>query len=116
MTMVISIARQSVIIKCLRQKSVLIGNYEFYYLAGLMEKLFQLGLDEELEPKQMFELISQKLDELHTDDEREKYLLSLVRFYEPLEEYDAQMKQLFLWGRNEADMWSVQTKYTPETE
>ncbi len=29
--MVTSIARQSVIIKCNMQKSVLTGNYEFYY-------------------------------------------------------------------------------------
>lgn len=38
--MVTSIARQSVIIKCNMQKSVLTGNYEFYYAAGLIAKLF----------------------------------------------------------------------------
>ena len=37
--MVTSIARQSVIIKCNMQKSVLTGNYEFYYAAGLIAKL-----------------------------------------------------------------------------
>ena len=34
--MVPSIARQSVIIKCNMQKSILTGNYEFYYAAGLI--------------------------------------------------------------------------------
>ena len=37
--MVPSIARQSVIIKCNQQTSVLLGNYEFYYLAGLIKSL-----------------------------------------------------------------------------
>ena len=39
--MVPSIARQSVIIKCNMQASVLLGNYEFYYLAGLMKKIYK---------------------------------------------------------------------------
>ena len=41
--MVTSIARQSVIIKCNMQKSVLTGNYEFYYAAGLVTKLSGIG-------------------------------------------------------------------------
>ena len=32
--MITSIARQSIILKCLRQKSVLVSNYELYYTAG----------------------------------------------------------------------------------
>ena len=54
---VASIARQSVILKCLRQKSVLLGNYEFYYLAGLMKKLYGLELDKTIQPEEMFEKI-----------------------------------------------------------
>ena len=38
------ITRQSIIIKCNQQASVLLGNYEFYYLAGLMKKLFGFQL------------------------------------------------------------------------
>ena len=41
--MVTSIARQSVILKCNMQKSVLLGNYEFYYIAGLLKKLFNVS-------------------------------------------------------------------------
>ena len=33
--MIISIARQSVIIKCNMQKSYILGNYEYYYGAGV---------------------------------------------------------------------------------
>ena len=48
--MVPSIARQSVILKCLRKKSILLGNYEFYYAAGLMKKLYHLEISEEMDP------------------------------------------------------------------
>ena len=40
--MVPSIARQSVILKCNMQKSVMLGNYEFFYAAGLMRKLYNI--------------------------------------------------------------------------
>ena len=112
--MVISIARQSVILKCLRQKSVLIGNYEFYYLAGLMEQLFHLGLHGDMTPEELFGIISKNLDQLEPQNDQEKYLISLVRFYETLPQQDEQMKQLFEWGLQEQDMWKVQTNYSPK--
>ena len=37
--MVTSIARQSVILKCNMQKAIMLGNYEFYYGAGLLTKI-----------------------------------------------------------------------------
>ena len=112
--MVISIARQSVIIKCLRQKSVLIGNYEFYYLAGLMEHLFHLGLTSDMAPEELFKNISKNLEQLEPQNDQEKYLISLVRFYETLPDQDEQMKQLFEWGLQEPDMWKIQTNYFPK--
>lgn len=108
--MVPSIARQSVIIKCLRKRSILIGNYEFYYLAGLMKKIYNLDISEEMEPKPLFDTISEKLDSITASNENEEYLIHLVRFYRPLEEYDDQMKQLFKWGTTEEDMWQVDTE------
>ena len=46
--MVPSIARQSVIIKCNMQKSILTGNYEFYYAAGLIAKLSGVEIPEDI--------------------------------------------------------------------
>ena len=112
--MVTSIARQSVILKCLRQKSVLIGNYEFYYLAGLMEQLFHLGLTSDMAPEELFSIISKNLDQLEPKNDQEKYLIGLVRLYETLPQKDEQMKQLFDWGLQEPDMWKVQTNYFPK--
>ena len=48
--MVPSIARQSVILKCNMQKSVMLGNYEFFYAAGLMRKLYNIEIRTDMEP------------------------------------------------------------------
>ncbi len=106
--MIPSIARQSVIQKCILQKSVLLGNYEFYYLGGLLHKLYGIAIDETMKPDEMFAVI-----ELHPEDEREAYLLKIVSVYQPLPDYDEQMKLLFRWGAGEKDMWVVQTSYIP---
>lgn len=105
--MVTSIARQSVIIKCTQQTSVLLGNYEFYYLAGLMKNIFHLDLTNEMKPQEMFDTIQGTLDGLTPSNEKEAYLLKLVSVYKPLEEYDEQMKELFDWGEQEDKMWQV---------
>lgn len=105
--MVTSIARQSVIIKCNQQTSVLLGNYEFYYLAGLMKKLFDFPITEDMEPVTLFLAIKENVNKANPKDERESYLLKLVEFYKPLEVYDEQTKELFLWGANEDKLWQV---------
>jgi hypothetical protein len=105
--MVTSIARQSVIIKCNQQTSVLLGNYEFYYLAGLMKKLFDLPLTEDMEPEVLFSTIKENINKANPKDERENYLLKLVEFYKPLKTYDEQTKELFRWGAGEEKLWQV---------
>ena len=105
--MVTSIARQSVIIKCNQQTSVLLGNYEFYYLAGLMKKLFDFPLTEDMEPEVLLSTIKENIMKANPKDERENYLLKLVEFYKPLETYDEQTKELFRWGVGEEKLWQV---------
>ena len=106
--MVPSIARQSVIIKCNQQASVLLGNYEFYYLAGLMKKLFELDLNEDMQPQEMLIEIQENLDTLEPKNEQESYLIKLVSIFKPDEKVDDQMKELFQWGATEEKMWQVQ--------
>lgn len=105
--MVTSIARQSVIIKCNMQKSVLTGNYEFYYAAGLVAKLTGLALSEDTKPEELFDLLSGQIPGLTAKDEREEYLFRLILGYRPFEEYDEQMKELFLMGKEEKYLWTV---------
>ena len=87
--MVPSIARQSVIIKCNQQTSVLLGNYEFYYLSGLMKKLFSLDLNEDMQPMEMLEGVQSKLDDLTPNNPQEEYLIKLARNFKPGETVDA---------------------------
>lgn len=91
------------------QTSSLLGNYEFYYLAGLLKKLFRLDLTEELSPDDMYAKIKENLPGLKPQDEKEAYLLQLVTVFKPLEEYDEQMKELFRWGETEEYLWQVKT-------
>ncbi len=109
--MVTSIARQSIILKCLRQKSVMVGNYEFYYVAGLMKKLMGADVTSDLEPEPMLEKLLGQLDSLSPKDEKEEYLIKLVSTYEALGEKDEQMVELFKWGENEPDLWLVTTSH-----
>lgn len=106
--MVPSIARQSVIIKCNQQTSVLLGNYEFYYLGGLMKKLFSLDLNEDMQPFELLEGVQSKLDELTPNNPQEEYLIKLARNFKPGETVDEQMKELFRWGATEEKPWQVQ--------
>lgn len=105
--MVPSIARQSVIIKCNMQKSILTGNYEFYYAAGLIEKLSGVVIAEDIRPLELSELLMGQMEKLKPQDEKEAYLFQMIRDYRPTEEYDGQMKELLLWGKTEKYLWTV---------
>ena len=111
--MVTSIARQSVILKCNMQKSVLLGNYEFYYIAGLLKKLFNVSADADMEPEALSEYLLSVVDTLSPKDEKEAYLIKMVKGYEPLPEHDEQMKELFAWGEQEPDLLQVKTSFHP---
>lgn len=111
--MVTSIARQSVILKCNMQKSVLLGNYEFYYIAGLLKKLFNVSADADMEPETLSEYLLSVVDTLSPKDEKEAYLIKMLKGYEPLPEHDEQMKELFAWGEQEPDLWQVKTSFHP---
>lgn len=105
--MVTSIARQSVIIKCNMKKSVITGNYEFYYAAGLLSKLTGVEISEDITPKELREELDQILPGLTLGGEKEQYLLGLLSDYHPAEEYDGQMRELLLWGKSEERLWMM---------
>lgn len=105
--MVTSIARQSVIIKCNMQASVLLGNYEFYYAAGLFGKICGLEIEEDILPEALAEKIAPELKKFSGEDTKEQYLVKMLSNYEVLEAYDEQMKELLLWGLFEEHMFFV---------
>ena len=105
--MVTSIARQSVIIKCNMQKAVMLGNYEFYYGAGVLARLEGLEIPDDIQPVQLKELLEEKLKGVAPKDEKEAYLVKIILDFRPDAIYDEQMKELLLWGEKEERLWKM---------
>lgn len=105
--MVTSIARQSVILKCNMQKSVLTGNYEFYYAAGLVAKISQIEIADDIKPLDLEQYMVEEVNKLEPKEEKEAWLFRMLVDYKPTEEYDDQMKEMLLWGKNEKYLWTV---------
>lgn len=105
--MVTSIARQSVIIKCNMQKAVMLGNYEFYYGAGVLARLEGLEIPDDIQPVQLKELLEEKLKGVVPKDEKEAYLVKIILDFRPDVIYDEQMKELLLWGEKEDRLWRM---------
>ena len=103
--MVASIARQSVILKCIRQKSIMLGNYEFYYAAGLLSALSKIDIETGLSPVVLKEKTDAILKQFTPADDREKHLVKMLTYYHPEETENEQTAELFLMGKNEQKIW-----------
>ena len=105
--MTTSIARQSVIIKCNMQRAYILGNYEFYYAAGLAGKLFGFEVPDDVQPEELAELLTGALENAQPNGPQETYLLSILKQFTPEARYDEQMQELLLWGKKETCPWQV---------
>lgn len=105
--MTTSIARQSVIIKCNMQRAYILGNYEFYYAAGLVSKLYGFEISDDIQPEELAELLAGALGNVTPNGPQETYLVSILKEYAPETRYDEQMKELLLWGKKETCPWQV---------
>ena len=47
----VALTRQSVVIKCNLEASIMTGNYELYYAAGLLGKLMNREIPEDIQPE-----------------------------------------------------------------
>lgn len=103
--MVTSIARQSIILKCRLEESVLLGNYEFYYAAGLIGKLTATEFDTTLPPRELYQAVLSCAKAYQPKDEREKYLIHMICGFKPEEEKEEQMMELYQCGLTEERMW-----------
>ncbi len=103
--MILSIARQSVIIKSNLNASIMTGNYEFYYAAGLLYHLKGIETETVLEPLQLLEAVHGLIADFGTEDTRERHLVHMLKYYKPVADFDDQMKELFLLGNREQFMW-----------
>lgn len=105
--MVPSIVRQSVILKCLRQKSTLLGNYEYYYAAGLFARLSGVQIPPGLAPQELSAALSDGLPQYAPEDPREIHLKKMLTDYRPEEKKEEVMEELFSQGLNETRTWQV---------
>lgn len=99
------LARQSVIIKCSIHSSILIGNYEFYYSCGLLCGLSGQTPPDDIRPEELFAFVSPLLESYDPKNEKEDYLLKMLKGYKVQKDYDGQMAQLLQMGRKEEHMW-----------
>ena len=106
--MITDLARQSVILKCKLQKSTMLGNYEFYYAAGLMAQMTgSTGIEKDISPQQLWEKTKKMCETCATEDPYVAHLKFMLEHYKVHEAYDEQMWDLFQCGLQERHLWQV---------
>ncbi len=102
------LARQSVMIKCSIQSSILLGNYEFYYAAGLLCRLCGAIPGQAFQPAQLYDFIQPLLESYTPQNKEDAYLVKLLKGYDDIsDECDAQMAELMQMGLKEDNLWAV---------
>lgn len=114
--MVVSLARQAVIIKCGNDTSILTGNYELAYAVGFLMNQAGISLPEEsrgddggetVDLGKLRERILHEYENKKPEDEKIRRLLRMVRLYNPSDERDEQMEELLQIGLKEAHPFDV---------
>ena len=70
-------------------------------------KIGGFEIPDDIKPLELRELLDKKLDQISPKDEKETYLIHILKEFRPDELYDGQMKELLLWGKGEQYLWSV---------
>lgn len=106
--MVTSLARQAVIIKSGNDTSILTGNYELAYALGFLSSQMSLSFPEgEMNLQKLHKEILEEAVQKETADEKLRRLIRMVRLYQPTEEQDGQMEELFRMGLSEKYPWDL---------
>lgn len=97
------VTEMSVDKKIRRRMSVLVGNYEFYYAAGLAKPILKADIDGSEKPSDLEKIIRAcpEADDTLPDGpevSERRYLMYLIARYDTDEDYDESMKALFLQG------------------
>lgn len=97
--MVPLLAEQSVDHKIEKHLSILIGNYEYYYAAGLISQKITINPEIISDCMKLDESIKEQLKDFHPSDDRTEYLCMLLNRYEMKSaDFDDDMKELFRLG------------------
>lgn len=93
--------------KCNMQCAYILGNYEYYYAAGLAGKLCGFEIPEEIRPAELQALLAEKLADAVGNSPQENHLFGRLKEYDPPADYDEQMKELLFMGQKETCLWQV---------
>ncbi len=100
------LTRQSVVIKCSLEASIMTGNYEMYYAAGLLAKLMGREIEADIRPDALHTLVHGWVDEFSPADGHEKHLAHMLKYYHPdPDRYDGEMAALLQMGLHEPHLW-----------
>ena len=75
----IELTRQSVVIKCNLEASIMTGNYEMYYAAGLIAQLTNREIAADIQPEALHDLVHGWLDSFVPANGQEKHLVHMLR-------------------------------------
>lgn len=92
------LAKQSIDTKLKLESATMLGNYEFYYAAGIVCREFHLTVEEDIQPKALYDFIMEHSKGKQPDNHTVTHLLKMIRYYIPDDAYDEQMKSLLLSG------------------
>lgn len=94
------LAEQAIDRKLEMIQSVIVGNYEYYYAAGILTTYTDLQVDGSMKPQEMMQVLQDTLKECQGETERQQFLLRIMLRYEVDDRYDEEiMPQLFETGR-----------------
>ena len=105
--MVPELARMSVVIKSQHKTSVMTGNYELGYTAGLLCQLAKISVPQWENPVQLQEKMMEALEGYQPADEREENVIHMLKYYHPDDTNDEQVRELFEWGLSEQHVWQM---------
>ncbi|MBQ8199106.1 MAG: DUF3837 domain-containing protein [Lachnospiraceae bacterium] len=106
--MVTSLARQAIIIKSKDNTSGVLGNYECSYCLGLFSKVAGIAEDDSYQDMVTWhQAVMTQMEQFETEDPQLAEVLRMMRAYEPAEEVDEQMRELYHVGLAENRMWQL---------
>lgn len=106
--MVPILARDSIILKCMRDHNSILGNYECAYAAGLLSRLAGIPVrQEETDLKILLAELLEKTKGYTPATPEEKRLIHILSAYQPVEKMDEQAVELLKMGLGETQPWQI---------
>lgn len=99
--MILELAVQSIQNKLRLGSGTMLGNYEFYYAAGIICGYLQLELRGDLEPQELYRQLESQTEGKEIENPAAAHLAKMIRYYKVEDHHDRQMEQLFEMGRRD---------------